>query len=78
MEDLNSSFAVLRADGYDDSIVSGYEFCSALARAVTSGTYIDVRELRPELVEFKEEIGELAAQIEMMAFIHESCVIIKK
>ncbi len=78
IEDLNTSHAVQRLNGYDDSIVSGYELCEALALAVNSGTYLDDRNLKSPLICLKEEIAFLASQIEMISFIHDCCIIIKK
>lgn len=78
LEDLNTSFATQRANGYDDAVVSAYEFCQAVAHAVTSGAFLNITNVNPWLVQLKEEILEVASMIEMISFIHNSCIIVKK
>ena len=78
LEDLGTSFSSYRNMNYDDASVSAYDFCSAIAEAVTSGEMLRVAHLQTELFPLKQEIEFLAQQISMISFIHESCIIVKK
>ena len=78
LEDLGTSFYSYRHAGYDDACVSAYDFCSALTEVVCSREYLRLDTLNANLVQFKEEIEYLGSQIDMMAFIYESCIIVKK
>lgn len=78
MEDLNTSHRVQCSNGFDDTYASAYEFCEAIALAVNSGTYLEDTDLKNSLVCLKDEIMMLASMIEMIAFIHDSCIIVKK
>lgn len=78
MEDIGTSFSSYRFMNYDDSLVTAYDFCSSLAEVVSSGEFLRISKMQPEMVCIKKEIEELAKQIEMISFIHESCIIVKK
>ncbi len=78
MEDLNTSHIKQCSNGFDDTYASAYEFCEALALAVNSGTYLEDINLKNSLVCLRDEIVMLASMIEMVAFIHDSCIIVKK
>lgn len=70
LEDLETSF-----DGYGiyaDAGISAYDVCSAIEEVITSSL-----PLRSENI-LKEEIECIAAQVEMVSFIHGSCILIKK
>ena len=78
IEDLGTNFNLYRNHRYQDAIVSCYEFCKAITDAVTSGELLNIDKLHPACVPLKAEIEFLAKQVEMISFIHESCIIIKK
>lgn len=78
VEDLGTNFKAYRNRGYQDAIVSCYEFCKAIADVVTSGEYLALEKMHPACVLLKGEIEFLAGQVSMISFIHESCIMIKK
>ena len=78
IEDLGTNFNLYKNHGYQDAIVSCYEFCKAIADVVTSGEFLNLERMHPACVPLKEEIEFLAGQIEMISFIHESCIMIKR
>lgn len=78
LEDLGTSFSSYRHCCFDDAIISAYDFLSAIAEVVCSREYLRKMRLQPELILFEKEIEEMAMQIEMITFIHESCIIVKK
>lgn len=78
LEDLGTSFYSYRTIEYADACVSAYDFCSALAEVVCSQELFRVQGLEANVMLFKKEIEELASQIEMITFIHQSCIIIKR
>lgn len=40
LEDVGTAFSNLAGRGYDDAILSGYDFCSAVAECVTRGEHL--------------------------------------
>lgn len=78
MEDLETSFSAYHNCMYDDSSVSAYHICSQLAEVVCSQERMKKNGVSAVLWELKEEIENLAMQIEMISFIHGSCIMIKK
>lgn len=78
MEDMGTSFSSYRNMNYDDASVSTYDFCCAMAEVVNSGEFLRMNHLSANLCLLKKEIEYLATQIEMISFIHESCIIVKK
>lgn len=70
LEDLHTSF--WQGTDYDDAVVTAYDVCSKIAEVVTSGY-----ELREDFA-LKDEIEEIAAQIDMISFIKSSCIMVKK
>lgn len=78
MEDLETSFSSYSYMNYDDATVSGYDFCSALAEVVSSREFLRYDRLDARLIPVKKEIEYLAMQIELISFIHGSCIIVKK
>jgi hypothetical protein len=78
MEDLETSFSAYRDFTYDDSCISTYEVCSKLAELVCSHEIIKKNNVSATIWELKDEIESMAMQIEMISFIHGSCIIIKK
>lgn len=78
MEDLGTNFNLYKDMGLQDANVSCYEFCRSIADAVASGEYLSIDKMIPSCVVLKDEIEFLAREIDMICFIHESCIIIKK
>lgn len=78
LEDLGTSFPSYRFSNYDDSIVSTYEICSAIAEVVTSGEALDIGKISARVALFKDEIENLARQVAMISLIQESWIFIKK
>lgn len=78
LEDLGTSFDSYKFSNCDDANVSAYDFLLAINECVCSREPLRIEKLNPNLVILIDEIEMIAAQIEMMSFIHESCIIIKK
>lgn len=78
IEDLGTNFDLYRDMGLQDSCVSCYEFCKAITDVVTSGEFLNVEKMSSSCVPLKDEIEFIAREIEMISFIHESCIMIKK
>ena len=78
MEDIETSFSAYRYMNYNDSIISTYDFCSALSEIVCSGEYLQSNNFTKNLFPIKKEIEELAMQIEMVSFIQGSCIMLKR
>ncbi len=79
MEDLGTCFSGFRALGeYRDSCVTTYEFLSAVSEVVTSGEYLETANVKKEIYLLRDEIEMMAQQIEMISFMHGSCIMIKK
>ncbi|MCM1089528.1 MAG: class I SAM-dependent methyltransferase [Muribaculum sp.] len=78
LEDLGTNFITYSTRRYQDSVVSGYEFCKAMADVITSGEQLSIETMQPFCVPLKEEIEFCAGQIEMISFMDESCVLVKK
>ena len=75
LEDLTTSFI---EEGYNDSIISAYEFCAAISECVTGDTPLCKSNHRYEISLYSQEIEKIAAEVEMISFIHGSCLLIKK
>lgn len=78
LEDLGTSFYSYRNKKFGDACISAYDFCSAIAEVVCSNEFLRTQYLQANLMPLKNEIEYLASQIEMITFIHESCIMIKK
>ena len=72
MEDIDTSFPHIGYVGYDDATVTAYDVCQAIAEFVTSGG-----PLRSDFP-LREDIERIASEIDMISFIHGSCIMIKK
>lgn len=77
MEDLSTSFMEYSPFGYDDTVISTYDFLSAINEIVVSRRHLRIDKNLPEAFYYRETIEELAEQIELMAFMPWSCVIVK-
>lgn len=78
MEDIHTSFRAIRDWGYNDSPVSGYDFCCALQEVVTSGEHLDINSKVYPIAAMVDVIERIAEEIDMIVFIRNSCIMIKK
>ncbi len=78
MEDLETSFDVYRNYHFADSIISTYDICSTLSQIVCSQETIKKEKSNAVIWELKEELEEIGKNIEMISFIHGSCIMIRK
>ena len=76
VEDLHTSF--FEVEEYGDYIISAFEFCSGIAECVSGNTKLWKNRHRYEMSLFADIIEEIAAEVEMISFIQDSCIIIKK
>lgn len=77
MENLETSFSAYRNFLYADSCVSTYDVCSWISKIVCSREGIDKTEALTVIGELREELEYLASQLELVGFIHGSCIMIK-
>lgn len=78
IEDLGTNFSERYVYNYDDASISCYELLQEIAKVVASGELPVLSDMKSKCIPFADEITYLATQIEMIAFIRESCVLIKK
>lgn len=78
IEDLGSNFSERYVYNYDDASISCFELLQEIAKVVVSGEIQTLSEMKSECIPFADEIAALAEQIEMITFIRESCIMIKK
>ena len=78
LEDLCTSFRSYKNTGYDDAAISAYDVLSAINEVVTGREILNLENKHYVISKISNEIENLAMQIEMMAFIHESVIIIKR
>lgn len=76
LEDINTSF--IEDEGHNDALISAYEFCSSVSECVTGNTPLWKSNHRYEISLYSQEIEKIAAQVEMISFLHGSCLLIKK
>ena len=79
LEDIHTSFLPKNTwyDPYSDQMVSAYRIVSAIAEEVTGNDRVRIYQKR-ELWPYIDEIEHIAAQTEMVSFMHDSCILIKK
>ncbi len=77
MEDLGTSFHCCDDVPYQDTPMSAYDLLSAIAEVVTSREFLRSDIHGREIEYISEQIEELASQIDMISFIHGSCVLIR-
>ncbi len=79
LEDIHTSFLPLNTQYhiYADQMVSAYKVVSAIAEEVTGDDRVRIYNQR-ELLPYIDDIERIAAQTEMVCFIHDSCILIKK
>jgi hypothetical protein len=78
MEDLGTSFSAFQDFGYNDSNINTYEICSQLGKIVCGQEVMRQSDVPANVWAIKDEIEKLAVQIEMISFIHGSCIMVKK
>ncbi|WP_027407438.1 hypothetical protein [Anaerovibrio sp. RM50] len=78
IEDIHTSFRAIKDWGYGDASVSTYDFLLAIQKVVVSGEVLDIsRELYP-IGCLEKYIYKISNDIDMISFIRESCILIKK
>ena len=78
LEDIITSFPSLSYQGFDDTVISAYDFCSAIAEAVTGNEHLRLDKNIYEVSMVKEEVEAIAKDVEMISFIWGSCIIVKR
>ena len=78
LEDLETNFRLYSHKGFDDATLSAYEVLEALNEILTSGETFCIGQKNAILLHYKEILESIAMDIEMMSFIHGSCIIMKK
>lgn len=79
IEDIGTSFKqTLYFAHFADIEVSAYDFCSALAECVTGGEHLNVKNKPYYIGILKDIIEKIAIQIDMISFVDNSCIIVKK
>ena len=78
LEDITTSFLVCEGMVYQDAPYSAYDVLCTISRAVTSGEYLTETTVPAGLQMIVGEMEELAREVDMITFIHGSCVIVKK
>lgn len=77
LEDLETNFRIYKDSGYDDIEISAYDILKIINEIVVSGEKFDFSQV-PELKDYAEIIEKISADIEMISFIHGSCIMVKK
>ena len=75
VEDLSTSFGENLETFYDDSVISGFDFCNAICEAFVSKMEIG-NNCRWLLME--NEIRNIIKDLDMISFIQGSCILIKR
>lgn len=77
LEDLETNFRIYQDSGYDDIEISAYDILKIINEIVVSGEKFDFSQV-PELKDYAEIIEKISADIELISFIHGSCIMVKK
>jgi len=77
LEDINTSFLPLNTRLYADQMVSTYQILSAIAEEVSGNGHVRLNQNRA-FFPYADEIEHIAHQTEMVCFIRDSCILIKK
>ncbi len=77
LEDIETSFSAQKHRGYDNAVISGYELCEAISKVVTSGEFLNLREESAAVMNFKDEIYDIASKTAMISYIYGSCIFIR-
>lgn len=78
IEDLETSFSAYRGYYYADTAVSTYQVLSVISEVVCGNEVIQREKVSAVIWEIRKDIEEIAHSIELISFIHGSCIIIKK
>lgn len=78
LEDIGTAFEGFKGLGYDDAVVSGYDFCSAIAEVATGYEHLRLTDKSAGVVMFRDEIEKIGQEIDMISFIFGSCIMIKR
>ena len=78
MEDLETSFPAYRSYYYMDAAVCTYDVLASISGIVCSNEVLRKENTSAALWDLHEEIEQIASEVEMISFIHGSCIIIKK
>lgn len=78
IEDLGTNFSQRYVCNYDDASISCYELLQEISKIVVSGEMPIISDMKSKCIPFIDEIFCLAKQIDMITFIRESCIIVKK
>ena len=78
LEDIGTAFEGFKGLGYDDAVVSGYDFCSAIAEVATGYEHLRLTDKPAGVVMFRNEIEKIGSEIDMISFIFGSCIMIKR
>ena len=77
LEDVGTAFSNFAGRDYDDTILSGYDFCSAVAECVTRGEHLRMMDRTAGQAIFAKEIDRIAVEVDMITFINGSCLMVK-
>lgn len=77
LEDLETSFPSCRQMGFDDAVISTYDFLSAIAEIATSREHLRMEGQPPIIAALKENIERIGGEMDLMSFLHGSCVMVK-
>lgn len=72
LEDIGTSLDMEEYPNYDDAPISAYDVLSQIAEVCTGKQKLRVP------IQYQEEIEKIGQTVEMISFIQESCIIIKK
>ena len=78
VEDIETSFSAYAGMGFDDAAVSAYDVVKAVAEVVTSREHLRETDISPQLKKLCNDIEELAAEVDLISFIHGSCILVKR
>ena len=78
IEDIHTSFRAIRDWGYGDASLSTYDFLLAIERVTASGELLDISRSMYPIGKLAEEIHKIGSQVDMICFIRESCILVKK
>ena len=74
LEDINTSFDECKDMYFNDADISAYDFCSAISEFVTGSRSSHLDE---SFTDYAKNAREVANQVDMITFIHGSCIILK-
>ena len=78
VEDIETSFSAYAGMGCDDAAVSVYDVLKVVAEVVTSREHLRETDLSPQLKKLCNDIEELATEVDLISFIHGSCILVKR